>query len=164
MEPPIVILYTKEEWLEATVNSIKLLGLTNTIIPIMGSFDKPLKKYQIVSYLWKTKILPQVKETDFYYTEEGTLWKSIPKEVSHSYWHGYTKITDNRPVGIKVLFFKAIDYYKLELLFSSKLFHTDFMLSKCDWLEWGKKEDFQFKLLPRRSYFNTKHPKKFYTE
>lgn len=164
MDYPIVILYTKKEWLEATINSIKALGLTNQIIPVLGNFDRPLKRYEIVSYNFKTKILPKVKNTDFYYTEEGTLWKSIPKTVSTSYWHGYTKITDNRPVGIKVLYFKKEDWVKLELLFSGKLFHADFMLSKCDWLIQSKKDEFKFKLLPRKSYFKTRHPQRYYTE
>lgn len=162
MESPIVILYTKEEWLDATTNSIKELGITNPIIPVLGTFTAALKPNQICSYLFKNKILPLVKGLSFFYTEEGTLWKSIPQETIKSRWYGYSKLFKNgRKVGTKLLFFSTLDTNKLEQIFD-KYYHLDLMFSKCDWIETANKNEFNFKLLPRPSYFNTKHSKKYY--
>jgi len=162
MESPIVILYTKEEWLNATKDSIKELGMTNPIIEVEGTFNAPLKPYQIVSYIFKNKILPIVKGLSFFYTEEGTLWRTIPKETINSKWYGYTKLFKNgRIVGAKCLYFSTLDTNKLEQIFE-KYYHIDLIFSKCDWLKTANKNEFIFKLYPRPSYFNTKHSKKYY--
>jgi len=161
MDIPIVILYTKAEWLEATQNSIRALGMTNPFINIRGTFDKPLKRYQIVSYIWRNTILPLVEGKEFYYTEEGPLWKSIPPKVNFSMWFGYTKRYKERLVGTKCVYFTKEDSYKIKGTIN-KYFHIDYLFSNTDYIMWEEKGVFSFKLLPRKSYFNTKHPKNLY--
>lgn len=168
---PIVILYTEEPYLNSTITSIRELGMNNKIIPVYGITDEKLKRHELVSFLFKTRVLPLVKESSFYYTEEGTIWKSIPDIKEHSQWFGYTKITNGRPVGAKCIYFYKDDYKTLVSLFNSKLFHIDYTFSKCDWLIRSKykkrgvtkvPQDFDFKLVARSSYFETQHPKFWY--